>query len=146
MGTDFVFQVKSIMFWLNKGLRVYLDLYVPDLSKSTSKYYFFYILVLFSLKHPLLEVFLLNKTIKTYKKPILARKLENLVKNTFVKWVWKCLYDWAAQNNLLKKTLHLKMIHCYEAPRSMLSNYFCKKQVLKVTFGEIWHIQIQIYL
>ena len=34
------------------------------------------------------------------------------------------------------------MIHCCEAPRSMLSNNFCKKQVL---FEEIWRIQIQIY-
>ena len=30
-------------------------------------------------------------------------------------------------------------------PRSMLSNYFGKKQVLRGTFGEIWRIQIQIY-
>ena len=37
------------------------------------------------------------------------------------------------------------MIHCCEAPRSLLSNYFCKKQVLRGNFGEIWHIQIQIY-
>ena len=37
------------------------------------------------------------------------------------------------------------MIYCYEAPKSMLSNYFDKKQVLKGTFGEIWHIQIQFY-
>ena len=37
------------------------------------------------------------------------------------------------------------MIHCYEAPRSMLSNYFCKKQVLRGTFGEIWRIQIKMY-
>ena len=27
----------------------------------------------------------------------------------------------------------------------MLSNYFSKKQVLRGTFGEIWHIQIQMY-
>ena len=38
------------------------------------------------------------------------------------------------------------MIHCCEAPRSMLSNYFGKKQVLRGTFGEMWRIQIQIYL
>ena len=37
------------------------------------------------------------------------------------------------------------MIHCCEASRSMLSNYFCKKQELRGTFGEIWRIQIQIY-
>ena len=46
---------------------------------------------------------------------------------------------------ILKKTLHPKMIHCCEATRSMLSNYFCIKQVLRSTFGEIWRIQIQIY-
>ena len=37
------------------------------------------------------------------------------------------------------------MLHCCEAPRSILSNYFFKKQVLRGTFGEIWRIQIQIY-
>ena len=37
------------------------------------------------------------------------------------------------------------MIHCCESPRSMLSNYFCKKLVLRGTFGEIWRIQIQKY-
>ena len=35
--------------------------------------------------------------------------------------------------------------HCCKAPRSMLSIYFGKKQVLRGTFGEIWRIQIQIY-
>ena len=39
MGTDFVLQVKYPIFWLNRGLRVYLDLYAPDFPKSTSKYY-----------------------------------------------------------------------------------------------------------
>ena len=37
------------------------------------------------------------------------------------------------------------MIHCSEAHRSMLSNYFGKKQVLRGTFGEIWRIQIHMY-
>ena len=37
------------------------------------------------------------------------------------------------------------MTHCCEAPRFMLSNYFGKKQVLRVTFWEIWCIQIQMY-
>ena len=41
--------------------------------------------------------------------------------------------------------MHPKIMHCCEAPRSMLSNYFCKKQVLRGPFGEIWSIQIQIY-
>ena len=37
------------------------------------------------------------------------------------------------------------MTNCFEAPRSMLSNYFGKLQVLRDNFGEIWRIQIQIY-
>ena len=41
--------------------------------------------------------------------------------------------------------MNAKITHCCEAPRSMLSNYFGKKQVLRGTFGEIWRIQIQIY-
>ena len=36
-------------------------------------------------------------------------------------------------------------MHCCEAPKSMLSNYFCTKQVLKGTFWKIRRIQIQIY-
>ena len=46
---------------------------------------------------------------------------------------------------LFKKILHPEMMHCCEAARSMLSNYFCEKQVLKGTFGEIWGIQIQMF-
>ena len=37
------------------------------------------------------------------------------------------------------------MTHCCEAPISMLSNYFDKIQVLRNNFGDIWHIQIQMY-
>ena len=44
-----------------------------------------------------------------------------------------------------KNKLQTKIIHCCEAPRSMFSNYFSKKQVLRGTFWEIWRIQIQIY-
>ena len=47
--------------------------------------------------------------------------------------------------NILKKTMHPKMLHSCEAPRSVLSNYLSKKQVLRHTFGEIWRILIQIY-
>ena len=39
MGIDFVFKVKCTIFWLNIGLRVYLDLYRPDFPKSTCKYF-----------------------------------------------------------------------------------------------------------
>ena len=46
---------------------------------------------------------------------------------------------------ILFKTLNPKITHCREAPRAMLSNFFGKKQVLRGAFGEIWHIQIQIY-
>ena len=38
MGTNFDFQVKSTIFWLNRGLTVYLYLYEPDFPKSTYKY------------------------------------------------------------------------------------------------------------
>ena len=51
-------HVKCTIFWLNIDLRVLLNLYVLDFPKSTSKY-FFYILVLVSPKHPLLEAFCL---------------------------------------------------------------------------------------
>ena len=37
------------------------------------------------------------------------------------------------------------MVRSCEPPRSMLSNYFCKKQVLRGPFGEIWRIEIQVY-
>ena len=37
------------------------------------------------------------------------------------------------------------MIHCCEATKSMLSNYFGKKQVLRGTCWVIWRIQTQIY-
>ena len=37
------------------------------------------------------------------------------------------------------------MTHCWEAPISMLSNYFNKIQVLRDNFGDIWRIQIQMY-
>ena len=46
---------------------------------------------------------------------------------------------------ILFQTLNPQITHWCEAPRSMLSNYFNKKQVFRGTFGEIWRIQIQIY-
>ena len=41
MCTDFVLQVKFIIFWLNRGLRVHMDLYAPDFPKIISKYLYF---------------------------------------------------------------------------------------------------------
>ena len=35
------FQVKCTMFWLKRGFKVHLVLYVPDFSKSTSEYLVF---------------------------------------------------------------------------------------------------------
>ena len=46
---------------------------------------------------------------------------------------------------VLLKTLHPKIIHCQEAPKFMLYNYFAKKKVLSGTFGEIRSIQILMY-
>ena len=40
-GTDFVPQGKCTIFWLNRGLRVYLDFYVSDFPKSISKYFLY---------------------------------------------------------------------------------------------------------
>ena len=83
MGTDFVLQVKCTIFWLNIGLRAYLDLYVPDFPKSNSKYVF-YILVLFSPEHPFFEGFLLIKHPKHVKNDFCQKEKKNLFKNTFV--------------------------------------------------------------
>ena len=55
---------KCNIFWLNIGLRVYLDLYLMNFPKSTSKYFIFF-LQLFSPKHPFWEAFALIKTLKT---------------------------------------------------------------------------------
>ena len=40
MDNDFVVQVKCVICWLNRGLRVYLDLDEPDFPESTCKYLF----------------------------------------------------------------------------------------------------------
>ena len=37
MDPDFVVPVKCTIFWMNRGVRVYLDLYAPDFSKSYYK-------------------------------------------------------------------------------------------------------------
>ena len=35
MYPDFIVQAKSTIFWLNRGVRVYFDLYVPNCPKMT---------------------------------------------------------------------------------------------------------------
>ena len=83
MFTDFVLKVKCTIFWLNRGLMVYLDLYAPDFPKSTSKY--FLQPSTFNLKHPIF-VAILVKNHQIMKKTLLATaKYENLVSNTFTK-------------------------------------------------------------
>ena len=84
MGTDFVLQVKCIIFWLNIGLRVYLDLFVADCQKSTCKYFFLYPST-FKSKTPYFgDVFVNKKHRKHVKNYFGKKKGENLVKNTFV--------------------------------------------------------------
>ena len=39
MDPDFV-KVKFTIFWRNRGLKVYLDLYAPNFQKNISKYFF----------------------------------------------------------------------------------------------------------
>ena len=41
MGSDFNLLVKCTIFGLNRGLRIYLDLYGTDYPKITSKYFSF---------------------------------------------------------------------------------------------------------
>ena len=40
MDTDLVVVVKCTIFWLNRGLRVYLDLFALNFQKSKCKYLF----------------------------------------------------------------------------------------------------------
>ena len=79
-----------------------MDLHVPDVPKKYLKYFFFYILVLFSLKHPLLKAFLLIKTPKTCINQFWPKKNIKLSKNKFFIRVWKSLNDLVAQNNYEK--------------------------------------------
>ena len=39
MDPDFVAQVKSTIFWLNRGLRVFLDLKEPDFQLPISMFF-----------------------------------------------------------------------------------------------------------
>ena len=62
----------------------------------------------------------------------------------YVKHISLEKFELLISSDYLLKTLHPNMTHCCEALKSMLSNYFCTTQVIKGTFWEIWHIQIQI--
>ena len=119
---------KCSIWWLM--LRVYLDLYAPDLPLST-----FYILVLFSPKHPIVEAFLVEKTPTSYKINFGQTNL-NLGKNTFKMWVWKSLNDWSVQNKSLRKhciqKLHIAVKHLYPC---YLTNLI-KIKYLEVRLGQ----------
>ena len=102
MVTDFVLQENCTRFLLNRGLRVYLDLYLLDFPKKFLNH-FFYILVTFSPKHPILEAFLGKKHPNHLKSILATKKMENLDKNTFKIWVLKSLNGWSVQNKSLRK-------------------------------------------
>ena len=38
MDHEFIVRVEYTIFWLNRGLKLYLDFYALDFTKSTSKY------------------------------------------------------------------------------------------------------------
>ena len=101
MCTDFVLQVKFTIFWLNRGLRVYLDLYASDFPKSTSQYFLHP--STFKSQTPYFGGFFGKRNHPNHVKYILAKKEESFVKNTFNIWVWTSLNDWIAQNNSLFK-------------------------------------------
>ena len=82
------------MFWLNRDLGVYLVLYVPDFPKSTYKYFLYP--STFKSETPVVKAFFVkNKKTKkkhqNYEQPILAKKIENLGKNTLKIGVGKSL-------------------------------------------------------
>ena len=82
MDPDFVVPVKYTIFWLNRGLRVYLDVYASDFSKSTSQY-FLHPSTFFYFQTPYFGGFVWLKNHPNHVKPILAKKEKNFVKNTF---------------------------------------------------------------
>ena len=71
MDTDFVLQVKSKLVWLNRVLRVYLNLYAKGKKKN-------YILVHFSPKRSILEACLVTYH-PNHVKPILETQKGKLI-------------------------------------------------------------------
>ena len=78
MGTDFVLQEKWTIFLPKRCLRVYLELYVLVCPKCTSKY--FYMLVLFIPKHPIVDAFLVKNPPKSCKTNFCNKQLKALAK------------------------------------------------------------------
>ena len=81
---------------------------------------------------------------------LLIQHPKHVLKNGKKKWNLHLCYEFGKiktieQLRILIFKKHCIRKHCYEAPRSMLSNYFNKKQVFRGTFGDIWRIQIQFY-
>ena len=72
--------------------------------------------------------------------------MENIVKTTFVLWVWKSLNDWAAQNNYLKKNIASKKL--YIAVKHLDPCFlptFVKTRYLEEHLEKVWRIQVQMY-
>ena len=143
MLNDFVLQVKFTIFWLNRGLRVYLDLYSSDFPKSTSQY--FLNPSTFKSQTTYFGGFFGKRNHPNHVKYMLAKKRESFVKNIFnIMSLDK--FEWlSSSEKFFIQILNPQIKHCCDAPRSMLSYYFGKIQVLRDNFGEIWRIQIQIY-
>ena len=138
MSTEFVLQTKCTIFWIKRVLREYLGLCAPDCHKSISKYLIF------------------TKVVKKHGYRCFTAMCHFRMQCFFKEFFWAAQSFKLFQTHMLsvllsssekffKKTLHPKMTHCCEAPRSMLSYYFSIKKVLKGAFGEIWLIQIQMY-
>ena len=91
---------------------VYLNLYAPDVSKSTAKYVWHHNKYFLS-KHPILEVFMFNKPTKscyTYfnNKKVILRLQYNLLNI----WFLKSWNDWAASKKSLRNN-SINKTHCY---------------------------------
>ena len=99
MDHDFVVQVYHTICWLNRVLRVDLDLYDPDFPKSTFQYLSF----LVRKTHPTLQVFLFQKPLPSFKSYYCKKKKGNLVNNTLTILVCKIMNDQAAHNNSVNK-------------------------------------------
>ena len=141
MDTDFIVQVKSTIFWLDRGLRVYLDCLrrifqkVPLSTFLTS--------VHFQSKTPYFGS-VLAESHPNHVKPNVATTTKMVI-NTVIILVWQSLNDEAAQNNSSNKywiqklhTIVKQLFPCF------LTTFVKKKQVLGGSFWKIWRIQIQI--
>ena len=91
MDPDFVVQVKGTIFWLHKGLGVYLGLYAPDLPKNPLSTFLASVSVQY--KTPNFgTIFGSKDTPITYTISLQNKKLY-FVNNTLIILVWKGMND-----------------------------------------------------